>query len=526
MKPLINRYWHCWLYKTDTTPSQFIYGYAAPSHIKTTSALPHCRKFSEGIIEHYLPLNLTRIQALLCGIKKDILDFERINVGLNSQRIKYKQTTVENALGTSAVQIKTYYTFAVPDIDFTPQQVKLLFNHLHTDAPYSEPEKFMHRIGCFDIIQLPAHSEDESPIVTLCLINKQAKKHTPTKRNQFQIKRRTDIAQHSHTAHIRLFCGNSLLSDSLYNLPAGQEASGIISSNDEFDKCQFWLFDNNSKLIHQDEAVWLNTISTGIAMGGAVISYEDSLVAKLMTSGNHDKANQLATVQVRSKETRSEIRISTLHEIRDYQNEMYERGKTLSNKFSDDRWYPKGLLGSADALPHLLQIIEHQQIKQAWIVDPFFDAKAFEAIVPRIGRRDIHLTVITNLNKIDPETGKGITTNSSSPKDKLKHALNTHSHLVHCHLKVLNLLRSPTSSKQAFHDRYLCLKHSKTSYTVYLLSNSMNSLMGFNYPFCISKMSGHAAESIAQYIMQLTTKTNPTSGQKLYCDLEWDNRAQ
>jgi len=517
------RYWHCWVYRTDSIPSKFFYGYAAQSHTLPTDTLEMVLQLeSEDIVEHYIAPAPEDFEQFLERLEKGSLDLDILGFNLGVLPISYQQRSIQNTLGATAVSADSYYTFSANEVSPTAGSLRQMLGHLHHAGPYSEPERFMHRLGAFDIIHLPKCAEDEIPILDFRLPRLEFPPAKPRKRVQFEIERRADIAQKNHYAHVRLFCGDTVLSDAIYSLPAGCKVYGPVSSDDEFDRSQFWIFNNRWELVYHDYYYWNNSMMMTTSISGQSVAIEDALVESMKGVGDQAKVNKLKHVNVRSDDLESMTHFSTIHDFRDYQSNMFERGKAILKKHSHDRWFSKGPMGSSDAIIHIATLLDGNSIEEAWIVDPFFDVKALQLIAPRIGRRNLKLNVITSLSVIDPDTGEKTTDQDTPPLEILEQALPKLKKGIHCRLKVLNLLKREHSTRQAFHDRYICTKSKKEKATVYLLSNSLNSFMG-DYPFCMSRMSGDAATALYEYIIHLSDKKDSASGKDLYCDFEWDS---
>jgi hypothetical protein len=434
--------------------------------------------------------------------------------------IRFSQTSIQNALGSTAVQVDSYYSLDDREYKLTRDSVQRMFGHLHWTTAHDGPEQFMHRLGTFDVIHIPQTAEEDEPIVDIRLPFREMSTTGVEKRNQFEIKRRHDIADQLHVGHVRLYCGKTPLQDSLYSLQPGCALFGPVTTKDEFDRVEFWMFTKDGLLVHHEDSNWINVLSFQTSIQGHTVSYTDALAVRAKGSGDRDKFRKLSVVSIHSPEKPRVLNLATSNGFRKYRREMDERGKALFHSPSTSRWFSKGVSGSVDALLHIKALIEKQGNKHSLIVDPFFDSKALECIVPRIGVRGLRLTIISNLRNIDP--GTGICVNSTDPKpiDNLKNRLEQLRQIIHCDLKVINLLKTVGSTEQIFHDRYLCLESNDGKPTIYLLSNSTNAFAE-NYPFCMSKVDGEAAENIYEYIHALTKLVDPISGKQLHCDLEW-----
>jgi len=474
------------------------------------------------IVEYYFAPSPEVAESFLQKRKEGSLDLSSLGFAEEQLDISFQQRSTQSALGSTAVVADSFFTFSANDIPIHTEGMRQMFRHLHDSGPFSTPEKFMYRLGAFDIIHMPDAAENPIPIVTFRLPRTERIPTKGRRRDQYEIERREDLAREKHTAHIRLFCGETLLADTIHQLQPGCITYGPISSNDEFDRSQFWLFDEGGSLVYQEDFYWLNSIGTTGSISGQQVSLNDTLVRRTKGVADKNQTARLQRVNVQSKGITSEVHFSTIHEFRNHQRTMLERGKALLKKPSKDRWFPKGPMGAVDAVLHIKALLEGRNVNEAWIVDPFFDVNALEAIATRIGRRDIKLTIVTSLNTIAPDSGEEVNTQDTAPVEILRRVLPKVRNAVHCRLKVLNLLRSKNAKRQAFHDRYLCTKNNDDQHAVYLLSNSLNSFMG-DYPFCISRMSGEAETAVYEYILNLAAKKDAASGNDLYCNLEWDS---
>ncbi len=394
-----------------------------------------------------------------------------------------------------------------------------MLGHLVTEKTFDEPERYMHRLGAFDIINLPKHAEDEQYILNFRLPKRRDVSMTPHHRNSYEIWRRDDFAQNRHWAHVCLYSGETPVSDALHILDPEVRVFGPVAIDETFDRTEFRLFDEKG-LLHHEESVWINQFAMNFSIGQGTIRYDSPLTDRGKGGGAVDTVESLTNISVRSRGRESITNVTTGQEFRDYCREMRERGKTLFKSPSPDRWFPKGITGSLNTLEHVKTLIEGQGVIKVWIVDPFFDARAVENLIPTIGVSNLELVVITNLRNIDAcrEIGEG--ENETDPVSNLEKKLDVLRPIIHCNLKVKNLHTTPGSNEQVFHDRYLCLKMGKDKVSVYLLSNSFNAYAE-NYPFCLSQLSGFAAKNAYDYIINLEGLKNPVTGSNLYCDPDW-----
>jgi len=514
------RFWHCWIFIAGEESKRFLHGYAAPSYTSPPVSPSSQPLDSDSIIEWYSAMNSDQFEVFIRNLKLGCLDASILGVDTPKVEIRFSQTSIQNVLGSTAVPVDSYYSLDNSKYDLTRKSVQRMFGHLHRATNHDAPEQFMHRLGAFDVIHMPLAAEDDEPIVDIRMPVRERSTTRPEKRNQFEIKRRQDIANQPHAGHVRLYCGKTPLLDALYSLQPGCVLFGPITVKDEFDRVQFWMFAEDGSLVHHEDSNWINTVSFQMSVQGHTVKYTDALTEKAKGTGDKDKLRELSHVAVRSTDQPTMIHFATTNLFRQYHREMDERGKALFRSPSSARGFPKGVLGSINAVLHLKALIERQGGKRVWIIDPFFDGNALEMIVPRIGLQHLQMTVITNLSVIDPSTSRRVRNHDPKPVDTLRQRLEKLRNVIHCDLRVLNLLKAEGSAEQIFHDRYLCLETIEGKPNVYLLSNSMNAFTK-NYPFCISQLDGDAADEVYKYIIKLSNKIDTETGETLHCDLEW-----
>ncbi|NDV28116.1 VPA1262 family N-terminal domain-containing protein [Desulfovibrio sp. JC010] len=517
------RFWYCWIYRTESTPVEFIYGYAAQSNIPATESQSMVTKVSDDILECYFPLSQELGDEFFSAFDDGVINFEILDDCLGKEHCKFMQSSIQPALGSSTAKVDSYYTMNVTGHDFLKNEIQSIFRHFQSSLPFAEPQKFMHRLGAFDIIHMPIYAEDDIPPFRFRLSGLNTKDFLATARNEYKILRRQDYAQSNHIAHVQLFSGETITSDSMMFLPAGTEVFGPVEVLNEFDRTKLWIFNAKGELVYSDDLYWLNTIVLSSSLSGAKVAIKDKLTKSVEGTGDKHRQKKITNVQASSKADNSEIGFHANKDFNNYRRAMLDRGKVLFESPSCDRWFPKGPLGACDSILYIKSLLE-RGIEQAWVVDPFFDKKALEAIVPRISKRGLTLTIITNIHNVDPENGELIGEDSPSLVNDLEKFAVKIKPFIHCHLKIINLLKSQNSPRQAFHDRYLCLKSNAGEFSVFLLSNSLNSFMG-EYPFCMSRVDGDVARDLQEYIITLADKIDPVSNKELYCNMEWDSHA-
>ena len=509
-------YWHIWLFISEND-DRFFYGYAAPSYHLPPSSPHKSSTGHDSIVEYYTGLGIDDFAPFQEELSNGIFSTELFgeNIPNCNMDIQFHQRSIQNTLGCTAVLVDSYYSMSLEEYDVSQEGIKRMLGHLGSAKAFNEPDRFIHRLGAFDVINMPEHAEEDQCIVNFRLPKRQDTSMRPIDRNAYEIWRREDFAQSRHWAHVCLFSGNTPVNDAFHILEPRMPVFGPITINEIFDRAEFRLFDDKG-LLHHEDSIWMNQFSTTVSIGQRSVKYNSPLTDRGRGSGDAEVAEALTNVSIRSWDRASVMNVATGHEFRDYCQEMRERGKTLFQAPSPDRWFSKGVAGSLETLRHVKTLLEGQGVAKAWIADPFFDAKASENLIPRIGVRNLELVIIANLRDVDACRED----NEVNPVINLENRLDSLRQIIHCNLKVKNLRTAPNSNEQVFHDRYLCLQKQKDKVSVYLLSNSFNAYAE-NYPFCLSQLGGFAAQKVYEYILSLEGLKNPVTGADLHCDLDW-----
>ncbi|MDR3043418.1 MAG: hypothetical protein LBU75_04035 [Desulfovibrio sp.] len=512
------RLWHIWLFFFEE--KRFLYGFTAPSYHPLPSS-PH-RVFvgHDSIVEYHTGLTSEQFVSFKEKLSSGLFSTAVLDDGVPDVNIeiKFHQRCLQNTLGCSAVQVDTYYSMLLEEYDVSQEGVKHMMSHLWSANSFAVPENYMHRLGAFDVINLPEYSEDDQYIVDFRLPEKRDSSKLQ-QRNAYEIWRREDFSQDQHWAHTCLYSGDTPVSDTLHLLESGKQVLGPITVDEPFDRVEFRLFDKNG-LLHHEDSTWMNQLSLDISVGHGTLEYTSPLIRRGTSVDTKKTATSLKHVHIRSRDMTNTVNMSTGQEFRKYCREMRERGKTLFQSPSPDRWFPKGVAGSLGALQHLKTLFEGHDVSKCWIVDPFFDARAAENLIPVIGVSTLELAIITNLRNVLAYRETGDSACEINPVSNLKKTLGSLKKIIHCHVTVKNIRAAPDSDEQVFHDRYVSLKKQDGNTFVYLLSNSLNAYAE-NYPFCMSLLSGPAAENVHDYIIKLENLTNPATGTVLHCDLNW-----
>lgn len=155
-----------------------------------------------------------------------------------------------------------------------------------------------------------------------------------------------------------------------------------------------------------------------------------------------------------------------------------------------DGWFPKGNEGRVEAFERVLALVSGNN--PIWIIDPFFDKNAAEALLPRIGNRDAQIHVVTSL---PPDRGRDMGTN-------LIAYLTAHQTSILPYGLVVDRVLTQ-SMEEGFHDRFLFVEDGDTV-RGWILSNSFSGL-AVNHPLVMMECPQNVATRAyqeAQRILQ------------------------
>jgi hypothetical protein len=164
-------------------------------------------------------------------------------------------------------------------------------------------------------------------------------------------------------------------------------------------------------------------------------------------------------------------------------------------------WFERGGEGQIEVIRWIKAKIEEPGISKAYLVDPYLGSNALQRVIARQGNEKIALTIVVSPGGIDPDADAPDTKATDNSLTKLLASANEWSDRLCGQISIINIQRGE-GTKQAFHDRYLCLVDQQGVPSVYLLSNSLSKAAG-DWPFAICELDRLRSWEAYHYILAL-----------------------
>lgn len=510
--------WFCWLERE--TGGGFVYGCAAHNFHPAGWTNDATFEVPGGgrLLVHQSTITdevFSRVQNALNAGMVDIGSVILSNVF--QPRVAATRTVIQEGLGQSAVQTALYYT--VPNVQTlignADGALERVLSILQDQLNLPFRGAYAGHLGNFEIFELHPWLDAPLPFLIEAIPDPNGDRSGP---QIMEICRTAQFAAASHTAHIVGRVNGEVILDRLFKLPLG-ERRVPIQVPEMLDQFDFRIFSEDGEtLLHSERQNFLNRIGFVMAPVGRQMTIEDDL-SNRAASRDKGLASQASTVVVHSSH-RSMIGAPAEGTWRKFAEDMEQIVATFLPKSSEDKWFPRGIEGEVGAIAHLNHLINAGQITRAILVDPWFGAEALKRFILRLGSQNVQLTIITSWTDKDPDTDAPLDP-AASPTAKLEAALRQVEPFLTPRLAMLNLV---DGKERAFHDRYLLLYPHEHPAKVFLLSNSINKLVG-NWPFAMSLLAADVSREVQRYIEALCNGRDSAKNRSLTISFRWPSDA-
>lgn len=496
---------------------QFVYALLAPTDVPPQAMERDELRVIDGctLVVHEAVVEPETGQAVLDAAAAGKIDLTAIGVPLPAIPIGARRTTVEAVLGHGAASLEAYYTLTEPTwlCEAPSGAFGSLLRLLHEELGLDFTGRLSGHLGNLDVVDF-GDDEPETPVVVNTLPSGSGR--------CVEICRRRSWADAAMLAHFRATSGEEVLADELVVLPAGVERieHPITSETTGF---ELTLFDvDGGRRRHHETATLLMAFNVNADIEGRTVGLDDVLTKRMQGAGK-------ATSEKARKRTDFD-RTHAVFEgsdprIRTYTAAVRARLAAEAPE-SLDRFFERTLVEEWGALDHIRGLLEHVSTQSAILVDPFFGEESLLRLLMRLGNSQLELTVVTSWASTHPDTAAEVTphrdTSVMENVQRLQSVASQLTGLLAPKLRMLNLVRG---GEPAFHDRYLLLRRRGRPSVVYLLSNSING-MAVNWPFCMSALTGPAAQRAASYIEGLVQSEDATGQTTIQANFDWRSDAR
>lgn len=164
-------------------------------------------------------------------------------------------------------------------------------------------------------------------------------------------------------------------------------------------------------------------------------------------------------------------------------------------------WFERGVESQVEVIRWIKKKIELPGLRKAYLIDPYLGSEALKRVVARQGNETAELFIVVSPGDIDPDAD---TVEQPAVSDYLAKlattAIEWASRLVG-QISIVHIKRG-NGSRQAFHNRHLCVVDQKGIPTAYLLSNSLSKAAG-DWPFAICELDRVISWRVYTYVQEL-----------------------
>jgi len=164
-------------------------------------------------------------------------------------------------------------------------------------------------------------------------------------------------------------------------------------------------------------------------------------------------------------------------------------------------WFERGLESQIEVIRWIKKKIERPGVRKAYLIDPYLGSEALKRVVARQGNETAELFIVVSPGDIDPDADTVEKPAISDYLAKLVSTATEWASKLAGQISVVHIKRGD-GSRQAFHDRYLCVVDQKGIPTAYLLSNSLSKAAG-DWPFAICELDRVISWRVYTYVQEL-----------------------
>lgn len=312
------------------------------------------------------------------------------------------------------------------------------------------------------------------------------------------IEKKGDLLDTKHIAHIRLLNNNEVILQQIVHL---EENLTTVTADEDISAIEVSIFsEDGSKLLYTEKVGLIREIHLGMKLMSGSVVIDDKFSSRV----NDPK---LKTISKHSGGLPSRV---GGHKNDPWGPESQKVKSLIRNRISkpkDSFWFLKGIESEGETVKFLRKLIDHSENEKVFLIDPFFGKAAVSRLLFRLQNSLIDCEILTSFSNIAPDSANS--KSNSEIINELKMFCSDYRLLLPSGISIRNLKRGQLGNKQAFHDRYLCLKKKSGDVLVYLLSNSLNAASA-KYPFCISKLDIGTSREIYYYIKSLSEGKDPS----------------
>lgn len=497
-----------WLYfleNKDSDQEIFLYGITLPynesiimnSTSKKIGILPTKEK-----IKVYFSVNEFNFHDV---IDEHSIYFNNINNNIN-QVINY----VKHSL---IIQNKNHYNMAIPssptassihmNVFYTKdffeykegalleknnhQALLALLEILEKDTGQNFTDGYCKRLGCYEYTIDPIWTDDVPPF-------------SISKKDSQYIFNKGFYKGHIFL-HLKVYSRNKeIILDELHQLDTNTKEYKFARFLDNDDSYEYWVFDEQGILLHNEFCYWIQEINLGMHVLGQNIHIQYDKDKEIITSKGGYSTN--ISVKAPQNEINNIINIRQNNIYNSIKPKINLKENLLQKYFSREDVYQTKQNPLQEVIDFFNEniFVENSSI---YFIDPFISK---QSILPLMGinKSKVNLYIVSAWDTKDPDEDPDI-----AEKQEIKDIQDRTIELI----KNVDFLSLPISKvkwynlhKSSFHDRYIYIKSNTTNNVrVFSISNSLNNLLK-KYDLSVFEFNEASKVKVVQYLEKLLKK--------------------
>lgn len=495
-----------WLYfigNKENKSQIFLYGLSLPTdnNVAMNSKPQKIGRLSSGE-EIYLFFSIINIHPeKFCQNNK--IKFNSINNNLAIEVIyneyseiiqskKHYDFDIPSSPVASTITMHSYYTddfFSFRDEYFLREENKEILREildiLEKDTAQHFLDGYSKRVGCYEYADVPTWIENIPPF-----------KIRTTKEQPNQYIFRRDFCDVKNIIHLTVFSVTSeILLDEVQIIHKGKKEITFNKPLINDGGYEYWVFDENDKLVHTEKCHWLLGISMDMRMIGRSVN--------IKYGKNEEKE---LNVSIENRPIKTEVKYpvkNPLNIINERQQLIYQLAKNKTNH--TNKTMQKYFSKSKNTLQDIINYINERIVDDnstIYFIDPFISK---ESLIPILGinKNDIKIEIISAWTSKDPDSEPDLSSSIMEIEKIKQKTIQTIKNIQGSGLPAARLIWH-NLSKECFHDRYIYIKSLKNRY-VFSLTNSLNNLLT-RYDISIFEYDGENKILASKYLEELISK--------------------
>ncbi len=313
--------------------------------------------------------------------------------------------------------------------------------------------------------------------------------------DRIRIRRALAKLGEKYTLQVILKNFDSVMKSVLIGVAEGEE-DVVVSVSTHVTDVSLFVFDSLGELVDQVYNKFVQSVDFGISVLGSI-----DVLPPIFKHSTVTDLNARARISTMKFQGPSLLGKSGGMDTLRRQSASVEALLGKQSIELENCWFDRSVGSQVEVVRWIKCKIEQPGVSSVYLVDPFLGSDAFKRVVVRQGNQSASLYVVVSPGRVDPDGEVVNNIAYNSYLEKLKSTASDLAEKIAGDTTVLHVRRGD-GSRQAFHDRYMCLVDDMGVPKVYLLSNSLSKAAG-DWPFAICELSRVTSWRVYSYIVGL-----------------------